>query len=144
MPSSPLSPSADSLPSCEDPGTCGPPLEVDAVGLPGLPGASPDGELLGDLLEAVLGELGDERLELGIDGDEEDEGEEEDALGIDGEDDDEEEDELGGDGIDEGDDGEELGIEGIDEELLELCCVDSQPARIRASADALNKARTEL
>ncbi len=51
-------------------------------------------------------------------------------------DDEEEGDELGIDGEEDGEpEDEELGIDGMPL-LLELCCVDSQPARTRASAEA--------
>jgi hypothetical protein len=132
-----------------EPGVCESPSDVDAVLLsePGRelsdPGKPPD-ELLEELLE--LGIEGnpedDDEDELGIEGIDEDDDEEE--LGIDGIDDDEDEDDgLGGAGIDEGDDGDELGMEGMpDDELLALS-VDSQPASTRASAEAPNKARTD-
>ncbi len=65
--------------------------------------------------------------------DEEEEGdgspaEDGDELGIEGPDDDEEDEE------------EELGMLGMPPLLLELCWVDSQPARISASTDALTRA----
>lgn len=108
----------------------------DAVSLP------PDSpEELEDLLDDELLEE-DELLELGMEGIE---GlEEDDELGIDGVEE-EDEDELGIEGIDdEDDDGEELGIDGM-EELLELCWVDSQPAsttpRVTAVARALSEGK---
>jgi hypothetical protein len=79
-----------------------------------------------------------ERLELdgieGIEGVEDDD----EALGIDGIEEEDEEEELGIDGDDDdGDEDEdELGMDGMPLLLLELCWVDSQPVRLRASTDA--------
>jgi hypothetical protein len=108
----------------------------DAVSLP------PDSpEELEDLLDDELLEEEDELLELGMDGIE---GlEEDDELGIDGVEE-EDDDELGIEGIDdEDDDGEELGIDGMEEELLELCWVDSQPASTKPRVTAVARALSE-
>lgn len=76
---------------------------------------------------------------LGIEGADE---EEDDVLGIDGIEDDEDDDEvLGIEGAEDGEEEEdELGIDGMPLLLLELCCVDSQPARIRATVATLVRA----
>jgi hypothetical protein len=110
---------------------------VDAVSAPSESPSSEDEELVDERLpgDEELLEL-ELLLELdGIDGieavDEEDE--------LDGEgarDDDEDGDELGIDGEEDGEpDDEELGMDGMPL-LLELCWVDSQPAKTRASAEA--------
>jgi hypothetical protein len=90
------------------PGTA---LPEEALGMPGA-------ELLEDELDGIDG------IEA-VDDDEELDGERED-----------DEEELGIDGPDDGED-DELGIDGMPPLLLELCWVDSQPARTRARAAAL-------
>lgn len=102
-----------------------------------------DDELEDELLDERLAE-DEELLELellleGMDGIDAVEDEEE----LDGDREaDDDLDELGIDGDDEEDDEDELlGIEGMLLLLLELCWVDSQPARIRANTEAPTKPR---
>lgn len=130
---------SDSLPSCGDPDS----LELEAVSEPELSEERLEEELLVLRLLGLDGIPGspvldedEEELE-GMDGIEE--AVEEEELEGEGEDDEEEE-ELGIDGEeDEDGDDDALGMDGMPLLLLELCWVDSQPARTRASTEAPTK-----
>jgi hypothetical protein len=136
----------DWSPSCSDPGDPGAPwLEAvsELLESPSLDDERLllDEELLEELLLELDGNEGVDAVEEGeLDGIEGIEGidavEDDDELDGDRDEDDDEE-ELGIDGEDDGEeDDDELGMDGMPLLLLELCWVDSQPARTRASTEA--------